>query len=369
VSVSGVQQQLLSAKRILVIRYRFIGDTVLATPFLYQLRQACPNAQIDVLVAPNSGELLAIHPDINHLLFFHSGTPHRYDMPHATDCPGFWQTVSTLRQRQYDVALILKRSWTAALLPLLAGIPVRIGWSSEGRGLLLTHRVAYDPHRHEVDCFLDVLRAAGLTVPTDPKALPLWAGWPDRAQAEATQLLAPAKAAFANAQHWAVHITSAYAEKRWPDAHWLALAQWLISQNVVLHTFGPMLDFDPVETIREQLPHDLQSRWVNHCGQGNLHTSWASIHQLDAMIGADSGPLHLAAACDKPVVALFGPMSPNKWHPWGTEYQVVKTNLPCQPCNLKAPCRFNLQCMQDLSVVQVQSACQALLAPALPLSS
>ena len=143
--------------RILVIRYRFIGDTVLAIPFLRNLRAAFPAAKIDVLAEPGSGDTLALCPYKNELLYYaprlKGEKKRRAKFP--TSLLG---AVQFLRARQYDRCYILRRSFSSAILPLLAGIPHRVGFATEGRGWLLQRSTPY-ADKHEVECFLDVLRA------------------------------------------------------------------------------------------------------------------------------------------------------------------------------------------------------------------
>src|SRR5512141_901482 len=148
--------------RLLVIRYRFIGDTVLAIPFLRNLRHAFPNAKIDVLVEPGSGDTLAHCPYKDELLFYAprlSGERKRQ----AKIPTSLLGVAALLRGRKYDRCYILRRSFSSAILPLLAGIPHRVGFATEGRSWLLQRSTPY-ADRHEVECFLDVLRADGVPV-------------------------------------------------------------------------------------------------------------------------------------------------------------------------------------------------------------
>ncbi|NLF82377.1 MAG: glycosyltransferase family 9 protein, partial [Candidatus Gastranaerophilales bacterium] len=149
--------------RILVARYRFIGDTVLMIPFLRNLRYAYPDAVIDVLVGPVSGEVLNDCPYINELIVFDTTRKHRYENKNE-EKKSFFSYVKLLKSRKYDKVYVLKRSLSSALLVFLAGIPERIGFNTEGRGILLTKRIPYVKDRHEVECFLDVLRADEIEV-------------------------------------------------------------------------------------------------------------------------------------------------------------------------------------------------------------
>ncbi|MBI2496472.1 MAG: glycosyltransferase family 9 protein [Opitutae bacterium] len=149
-------------QRILVIRYRFIGDTVLAVPALRNLRQAFPQARIDVLAEPVSGDTLAFCPYKDELLFYAPRLKgeRKRQAKFPTSLLG---AARFLRERKYDRCYILRRSFSSAILPLLAGIPHRVGFATDGRAWLLQRHTPY-ADKHEVECFLDVLRADDIPV-------------------------------------------------------------------------------------------------------------------------------------------------------------------------------------------------------------
>lgn len=328
-------------KRILVMRYRFIGDTLLTVPFLRNLRAAYPEAQIDMLAAPNSGELLRDCPYINELIMFDTTRKHRYENS-AEKPKSFWAYVKLLRERRYDTALVLKRSFSSAALATLAGIPERIGFDTEGRGWLLTKRVPYRKGIHEVDCFLDVLEAAG--VPVRDRHLESW--WQPAEDQTAARLLPE------NARNIVLHLSSSNRAKEWPEASAQTLAEWLLSRpDCHVHSMGAASDAPQYEALQARLPESLRERFHIHCGQLNLLESMAFLKRTDLVVGVDSGTLHMASAAGTPVIALFGPMDERKWGPLNA--RILREDVPCRPCNLEVPCRFDYQCMNKLSPQKV----------------
>lgn len=336
-------------KRILVMRYRFIGDTLLTVPFLRNLRAAHPEAVIDVLVGPNSGELLRDCPYINDLICYDTTRKHRYENPGQGERrKSFWSYLGLIRQRRYDTAFVLKRSFSSAALAFLAGIPERIGFDTEGRGLMLTRRVRYDRQKPEAECFLDVLRAAD--VPVRDSHLEAW--WNEAEAEKAGQVLKKTAG-----RHVVLHLTSSNRAKQWPETHSQAFAQWLLSRpDTHVHCLGAAGDQPQYEALRQKLPVEDRSRLHIHCGALSLNESMAFLSRMDGVIGVDSGTLHMAAAARVPVVALFGPMDERKWAP--AEATVVSVDVPCRPCNLDVPCRFEFQCMHQLDAEKVKAACQ-----------
>lgn len=117
---------LKTPEKILVIRYRFIGDTLLTVPFLRNLRKANPKAQIDMLVAPVSGEIIDKCPYVDNFLYFDTTRKHRYENSNQ-EKKNFRYYVKLLREKKYDKAYVLKRSFSSAFLAFCAGIPNESG--------------------------------------------------------------------------------------------------------------------------------------------------------------------------------------------------------------------------------------------------
>ncbi|MCE3234826.1 MAG: glycosyl transferase, family 9 [Vampirovibrio sp.] len=332
-------------RRILVMRYRFIGDTLLTVPFLRNLRAAYPDAVIDMLAAPNSGEVLRDCPYIDELLMFDTTRKHRYENPDGkAHKQSYWSYVQRLRSRRYDTAFVLKRSFSSAGLAFLAGIPERIGFNTEGRGFLLTQGVPYRSGVHEVDCFLDVLKAA--QIPVQDRHLESW--WSPTETHKAEQLLGlVAQAAEGPLQHVVLHLTSSNQAKQWPQAHAQQLAVWLLENpHRHVHCLGAASDKPLYQEFSQTLSEEQRARFHIHCGQLSLLESMAFLKRMDLVVGVDSGTLHMASAAGVPMVALFGPMDERKWGPMNAA--IVREPVACRPCNLDKPCQYDFKCMKDL---------------------
>lgn len=330
-------------QKILVIRYRFIGDTLLTVPFLRNLRAAYPDAQIDMLVAPNSGEVLRDCPYINELLWFDTTRKHRYENG-AAEKKSFWHYVKLLRERQYDTAFVLKRSFSSAALAFLAKIPERIGFNTEGRGLMLTHRVPYRKNEHEIESFLSLLQA--VSIPVTDRYLESWWGVPETTTAKG--IIGKIKTEDPSAKrHVVVHLTSSNTAKQWPDKHAKLLVEWLLSRrDCHVHFLGASSDASHYERLKEEILSAYRKRAHIHCGELSLLESMALLKQMSLVVGVDSGTLHMASAVGVPVVALFGPMNDRKWGP--VDARIVQEPLACRPCGLEKPCRHDFACMKNL---------------------
>lgn len=285
-------------ERMVVLRYRFIGDTVLMVPFLRNLRRAYPEAIMDVVVAPQSGELLTHCPYINELIYFDRNE-------------SFLSQGLALRNKKYDTAFVLKRSWSSALMALLTGAKQRVGFDTEGRGFLLTHRIPYDQHKPEALCFTEVLEGVG--IPVADTHLDTFVT--NEETAWAIDVLAHANESNPErVHHVGVHITASNPVKELPISFWTkTLTDLLTQHSVQLHAVGAPSDAARYEALRDTLPEALRPFLHNHCGQSTLLQSQALVAQYHSMMGVDSGPLHMAAAANRPTLGYYLPSQPSKW--------------------------------------------------------
>ncbi len=324
--------------RILVIRYRFIGDTVLAIPFLRNLRRAFPDATIDVLAEPVSGDTLALCPYKNDLLYF---APRLRGAARAaaTIPTSLWACVRLLRSRRYDCAYILRRSFSSAILPLLARIPHRVGFATEGRGWLLQRSVPY-PDKHEVECFLDVLRADAIPV-TDTYN----ENWSDPATDARIDAELPANAG----PRVFVCTKSTYPRKDWLPERFAEVIAWLVNRRGCdVHFCDAPGNAAHYRQMLAAVPEPLRrpcTDWSNRLAIRDVNSL---LRRMDLAVGVDTGLLHIAASFHVPVVALFGPLEPWRWHPWDTAHTVLR------PADVSGP-----RPLERLSVAEVLAALDA----------
>jgi len=298
--------------RILVVRTRFVGDTVLAIPFLRNLRRAFPDATIDVLVERASGAVLADCPHLDGLVVAPRVGEGRESALATVRANARW-----LARRRYDRAYVLKRSLSAILQTRLAGIPHRVGFASQGGSPFLSRAVPLRPHRHEVELFLDLLRADGL--PVDDGRNENWVApeLADRVDALLGTLPEDRPRVFVAPRSTAV-------EKEWPVERMARTVAWLVETRGCEVLFcGAPRDVAVHAEIRERSGagahvHDVTPHF-------DLRGTSALLSRMDLCLGIDTGLLHVAASHGVPVVALFGPTDPNQWRPWGTSVEVIRS--------------------------------------------
>jgi len=302
-------------RRILVVRNRFVGDTMLAVPFLRNLRRRFPAAVIDVLCESGAATLLSDCPYTDELLEWKR--PSREGRVVKGSFANVVANARWIRARRYDRAYLLKRSLSSTLLAWLAGIPWRIGFRSFGAALL-SRSVPVTPSRHQAELFLDLLRCEG--IPVDDGRNECWTT--PAAIAKADALLAgtpPSRPrVFIAPQSTDIH-------RLWPLDRFARVIDWLVADRgcEVFLCGGP--DDGPVHREILRLAAAATRRHVHdHSAAVSLRDVGGLLARMDLCLGVDSGLAHIAAANGVPVVVLAGPTDPNRWHPWRTRCEVVK---------------------------------------------
>ncbi len=313
-------------KKILVLRYRFIGDTILTVPFLRNLRLAEPDAHIAWVVAPGTAEVVKGIPYVDELIHWDPVTIH-------ADSRGKHRTLSDkivfireLRARRFTKVYVLKRSFSSAIMAWLSGARERIGFNTEGRGFLLTKRVPYRNDRHEVENFLAVLRADGVAVADDH--LEYWTT--SEEDAAAAKLLADAGLT-GEERVVAFHPFASIQERGWHLEDFALLAARFREEGLAVLVLGAPADYPAFEGVREMFG----PKTVDLVGKSSLRVTMALLKRCALFVGNDSGIMHLAAAARIPMVAMFGPQSPVKFGPWSDRAAVIYKKFACSPCRQK----------------------------------
>ncbi len=339
------------SRKILVLRYRFIGDTVLTVPFLRNLRKAEPHAFIAWMVAPVSSDVVRGIPYVDEMIYWDPVTIH-------ADSRGTHRTLSAkisfirdLRSRGFDKVYVLKRSLSSAVIAWLSGARERIGFATEGRGFLMTTQVPYRHDRHEVENFLDVLRADNVPVRDDH--LEIWTS-PEEDH-RANRILAEAGVG-ASKPVAVIHPFSAVTQRGWPLENFAELATRIVQETQCRPVIvGGAGDREALVSIQGVF----KSGVVDLVGKCSLRETIALLKRCILFVGNDSGIMHLATAAGAPVVALFGPQSPVKFGPWSKRAAVIYKKKECSPCKQKffTECKPSIRmrppCMEAITVKEV----------------
>lgn len=291
----------IQPKRILVITLRYLGDTLLVTPLIASLKQAYPDADIDVLLPASNAGMLEGNQDIHRLL------------PITGKLGGlaFAKLLLSLFRR-YDLAISTQAGDRPTLCAAIAG-KTRIGFVPDAaakawwKKVLLNRWLVFSAdYGHAVLENLRFCKQLGIT--------PCYRLTPPRSSTPIPALSDP---------YAVLHIMPQWRYKQWHAEGWRELVAFLGRQGlqIVLTGSGNPAELDALRELQQQLPADV----INLAGQLSLGQLSALIGKARLFVGPDTGITHLAAATGTLTVALFGPTDPEKWAPWPYAYSENKT--------------------------------------------
>ena len=334
---------------ILVIKLRYIGDVLLATPVLRALRERFPDARLAMAVLRGTEDVLKGNPDLTEVLVVERGG--------LAEQLRFLQSVR--RQRFYCV-IYLTDGDRSAILSRFSGAPVRIGLNEEHRwrGLLHTTVVQSRPDvRHRLERDLEAVRPLGI----EPKAGPLVLRIPPQDEAAAAGLLddiAGEKLSAGATPLVMLQPGARYCFKAWPAERFTELAGRLAGKyGCRILVGGDAKERGLAETIQA----NTRAAVVPLAGRLTLLHYAAVLKRCSLFIGNDNGPMHMAAALGVPVVALFGPSNPAEWGPRGGRTEVLYKGLDCRQCFHPTCTRGEESCMRQITVEDVWCAAERLL--------
>jgi heptosyltransferase-3 len=320
---------LASIRRVLVIKLRHHGDVLLTSPVFQVLKNHGPHLEIDALVYHDTRDMLSLHPAVSQV---HTVDRTWRTLGAVAQLRAEWGLRGTLRLRRYDLIVHLTEAPRGAWLARALGPRYAVARKHPGRGRLwagsFTHLYPYPKAtpRHTVELHLDALRRIGVYPNEQERRLVLVPG--PEAEAAVGQLLAEHRLAHHGYVH--IHPTSRWLFKCWPEEKVGALIARLQAQGErVVVTAAP--DDREMEMVKRILA-PLATRPVDLAGRLSLKQLAALTANAKLFIGVDSAPMHIAAAMQTPVVALFGPSGDIEWGPWMVRSRVITSDHPCRPC-------------------------------------
>ena len=302
-------------------------------PLLMRLHQRQPDTEIHVLAPAWSAPLLLRMPEVTSVI--------ENPFPHgAFDWAGRKSLGCRLASADFSAAYVLPNSWKSALAPFFAGIPERVGYHGESRFILINRRHPKSTLPRLVD------RYAALAGDFDtPTAQPHLTSTTEKQHA--------ARAALGLPNDVAPIILCPGAEygpaKRWPIHHFAALAKMLA---VPVWIVGSAKD----APVGDEIVQQSSCTVLNLCGKTSLEQAIDLIATARAVVTNDSGLMHVAAALDRPLIALYGSSSPSYTPPLSARAKILALGLECSPC-FKRECPLgHLHCLENIKPEQVLSA-------------
>jgi heptosyltransferase-2 len=322
--------------KILVIQTAFIGDVILITPLLRQLKAVYPDSDIDVLVVPQCAKLLENNPNVHEVVVMDKK---------KKSFLSFIKFIKKMKTKNYDISISPHSSFRSGVLTLFANIKTRIGFKRYFQQILLTHSIPHPNKIHKKEKNLKLLSLIPHHLSESHANTELF---PSPTDYEKTSpllstclrpiiLVAPG---------------SAWFTKRWCIGNYVVLVERLINDNYFIVISGSVAEKGICDYIYQNISK--KDRVKNIAGEYNLLEVATIIQKVDLVVCNDSGTMHIANAMDTPVFAFFGPTVKDiGYYPYREKDLVFEVDLPCRPCGShggKECPKKTFDCMKNIKV-------------------
>jgi heptosyltransferase-2 len=318
-------------QKILIIQTAFIGDVILATPLIGNLKTQFPDAKIDFLVKNGNQSLLRNDPNLNEILVFDK----------KKKVASLLELLIKIRAKKYDIVINLHRFASSGILTFLSGAKQKLGFKKNPFSFAYTQSFPHEigNGKHEVDRNLELIKHLTSSLNRQPKLYPSIEDFEavKTYQIENYYCLAPA---------------SVWFTKQAPKEIWLKLIAKLTVENSTIYLLGGPDDRGLCEEIKAKTNSE---KVINLAGKLSLMQSAALMKNARRNFVNDSGPLHLASAINAPVTAFFCSTSPLfGFGPLSDDSEIIEVeNLACRPCGLhghnECP-KGNFRCGNELKI-------------------
>ncbi len=339
-------------RKILVRSTNWIGDAIMLTPAITALREHFPHAHIAVSARPWVLPVFSENPHIDQLIPAERAGG-------ISDISEILKFSRKIKREGFDTGIVFPNSFSAAFTAWLSKIPQRIGYATDMRRLFLSKSFPvpdWKNERHEVFYYRNLVEQfSGNTCNEAPRLVLHVSRAADRWMKELCNDRGIRRhdivigfnpgAAFGPA-------------KCWPAEHFATLGKMLMSAPELgaWKVWIVVLGTEKEEKTGESICSGIGKNALNLCGRTDLSQVMAAIERLDLLVTNDSGLMHVGAALDRPLVALFGSTNPVTTGPWSNKSRIVQNRVACAPC-LRRTCPSNFECMQGITPEQVFEAC------------
>lgn len=335
-----------SLGNVLVIKMSSIGDVIHALPVSYALKETYPDTKVTWVVEKAAYDLLTNNPYIDELILFEKAKFRSFGGL-VKSLPPFSRI---LKQGNFDVALDLQGLAKSAAIAYLSRAPRRLGFCNMREGSRFVSSPVYGPHQHGhiVERYLDVVRELGCKV--EEVRFPVF---PTEAEQQQTAQFAIA-AGFDLKDRYVLLVPGAnWPNKRWPTHFFGELADHLWDGGFIPVVVGASGDL----TLTTEINRQAHRPPLSLVGKTTLKQLAYLMMKAAALVGGDTGPMHLAAGLRTPVVAIMGPTDANRNGPYGQENVAIEVTYDCAGC-WRRKCPKGWDCLSNISVEKVLDAVQ-----------
>jgi lipopolysaccharide heptosyltransferase II len=346
-STLKVYEEALSSFRLLIIKFSSLGDIILSTAGIRAVREKFPHHKISFLVGEESKDVLLKCPYIDELLVA--------DLKNKDKgLSGLLGIARVLRKKSFDLVIDLQNNRLSHLLSFLSLSINRYGYDNKKLGFLLNHRIKDEKQRvSPVEHQFKMLKLLGIDLRDSRLEL-----WPGKDEDEYADSLLNSHWLSEGQKIAGINLSASqrWLTKSWPIQHIARLCDELGLRNIRVAITGTAEDAPAAEALSAMVK---SQKIINLCGKTSVNELAAFIRRCAVYISADSSPLHIAAAMDIPVIALFGPTDPARHMPPAKEQFIIRKELPCSPC-YKPKCGRK-RCMNMITAQDVLAGVDKLL--------
>lgn len=330
-------------RHILIRATNWVGDVVMTMPALEALKENFPASSLTVLAKPWVMPLFENHPAVDNVIAYRKGEGA------LTGLGEIVRVVRLVRKKKFDLAILFQNAFEAALLAYLGNVRFRVGYDTDGRGFLLTHKVIRTEEVlkvHQVDYYLSLLRAMGWKSASRNPSL-----YVSREDLQKARMIIHSRGIEEDDFLVGLNAGAIFGSaKRWPPERFAAIGDRAVEKwNARVMVMGSRKERDICGALCDSMSH----KSLNLCGQTSLGEAMGLISLCKFFVTNDSGLMHIAAGLGVPTVAIFGPTDAVATGPLGPRTRIVRhDDVECSPC-LKPECPLDHRCMLDINPDEV----------------
>jgi len=339
-------------KRILIVRTDRIGDVILSTPVIKNLRENFPKSYIAFMCRPYTKDILVGNPYLDEVIVYD-----KYGRDKS------WLNSIRfsfyLRRKRFDWAIILHPTNRAHLITFFAGIPFRVGWDKK-LSFLLSKRlpcIKDEGKKHELEYSLDILRTIGVKIYSSEVFIPFY----ESSEKWVADFLKEHNLDNKKQRIIALGIGASCPSKIWPASYFASLAK-LLKDNLDAKIL--VIAQEKEKYLTQSFQEEFKEFFYDLTGKLDLPKIFSLFRRLSLFIGNDSGLIHIAWALKKPVISLFGRndsgLSPQRWKPLGENSSYIHKDVGCKVC-LAHNCQKGFLCLKMIKPQEVFSLAKKLI--------
>lgn len=334
-------------KKILVRGTNWLGDAVMTIPAMLRLRESFPQAHITLLAPPRAAEIFTGFPQVDEIVLYRRKEEGK---------KAFLQTMQRLRHERFDLAILFQNAFEAALLAFLGGAKLRIGFDTQGRGFLLSHKLNPPPrNRHQTNDYLDlVIEAERACLGASAENIQRF----PTMTAQTSQLISASSLLEnygINGAHKLIILNAGATNSRakcWSENYFAELADRMVSEfDAKIILIGAGSERENAKRVIAQMLHPTSA--INLAGKSTIPELIGILAKADLVITNDTGPAHVAAALRVPTLTIFGPTNEFETAPLGVRSELIRAEgIDCARC-MHRDCPIDHRCMTQISVEAV----------------